>query len=269
MKLNLKSQQFNLLANVRIRVIDKKHNRVVDEVKGSNRVTKQAIMGLIKFLNGEFNPSMPNFVENTNFYIPRYLALGTNNPAVINPGVSTFVTVNDTKLLDELPPRIKLTQRNTIENRYTAPYIKLIIRCYVQNELYLDSGVDSATIREAGLFSDYQGDNCLARIVLPKSIVKTKDMVLDVTWELTLISLESENQPYVDDEADKTHLIELVTESQGKSENDYTPETWKQFNLQMQTAQAVISYPNASEELVMFTYNNLTAAVNELVPATA
>lgn len=59
------------------------------------------------------------------------------------------------------------------------------------------------TIREAGLFSRATGNNCLFRITFD-DITKTEDIVLEVNWTITIISIDSQNQPYED--VDKTDL---------------------------------------------------------------
>lgn len=180
------SFQFGMKNNVRIRVFDK-DNHIVSEQYRSNMCTKLALMGIIKFINGEFNESMPNLMSQLEYYRPRYLAVGTNQATVINEGVTTIVNVNDSKLLTEISPRIRLTQRNIIESRYTDPFMKLTIRCLIPTTYY-----NGETIREVGLFSKETGDNCFARIVLTEPINKTEDMVIDVTWEITVISLTTQ-----------------------------------------------------------------------------
>lgn len=180
------SFQFGMRNNVRVRVFDK-DNHIVSEQYRSNMCTKLALMGIIKFINGEFNESMPNLMSQLEYYRPRYLAVGTNQATVINEGVTTIVNVNDSKLLTEIPPRIRLTQRNIIESRYTDPFMKLTIRCLIPTTYY-----NGETIREVGLFSKETGDNCFARIVLTEPINKTEDMVIDVTWEITVISLTTQ-----------------------------------------------------------------------------
>lgn len=186
--------------NVRLTKRDATTGRILHNVEGHNRVTKMAIMGIIRFCNGEFNDTTPLTILN---YIPRYLALGSNTAGTINPGVTSEVTVNDSKLLSEIMSdtgenmRIKLTQRN-IENRYTNPYIKLTIRCFIPVDRFVGE-----KIGEAGLFTDEIGNNCWARITF-EPFTKELNTVVDVTWEITVVSMESSNQPY--EEVDKDSL---------------------------------------------------------------
>lgn len=184
----------NMNVNVRLSMRNKDTGEILHTVEGHNRVTKMAIMGLIRFCNGEFNDTTPLTILN---YIPRYLALGSNTAGTINPGVSSEVTVNDSKLLSEIldntgkPMRIKLTQRN-IENRYTNPYIKLTIRVFIPVDQFVGE-----KLGEAGLFTDTSGNNCWARITF-EPFTKEMNTVVDVTWEITIVSMESSNQPYED-----------------------------------------------------------------------
>ena len=182
----LMNSSTNMNINVRLAMRDINTGEILHTVEGHNRVTKMAVMGLIRFCNGEFNDTTPLRILN---YIPRYLALGSNIAGTINPGVSAEVTINDSKLLSEISPRIKLTQRN-IENRYTNPYAKLIMKVFVPVDQFIGE-----RIGEAGLFTDKMGNNCWARITF-EPFVKEANTVIDVTWEITIVSMESSNQPY-------------------------------------------------------------------------
>lgn len=261
------SVQAEIKANVYITQRNKRTGRVIKEVIGSNRVTKLALMGLIKFTNGEFNPSSPEYMEFHKKYIPSYLALGTNITTEINEGVSSIVEVNDAKLLSEIVDksngsslRIKLPQRNIINNRYTDPYIKLTIKCYIPETQF-----NGEVIREAGLFTDSTGNNCWARIALPDPITKTDDSVLDIVWELTFVSMESTSQPYEDSNGLKGQLFKLITDNLGKIENQYTAESWKVFSYELNLSNAVYYYNSAIDEVIQDRITDLTKAIEGLV----
>lgn len=195
----LKTQDavFNIGVNVDIKGINKKTGEIVVHRRGHNRCLKLQLMGLAKFLNGEYNKSNPQATYYD--WIPRYLALGTNLAAYDSgTGVTTIVDINDTKLLNEISPRLALPERNIIINKSTQAYVQLVINTYVPEELY-----NGQTIREAGLFSKATGNNCLFRITFD-DITKTEDIVLEVNWTITIISIDSQNQPY--EEVDKTDL---------------------------------------------------------------
>lgn len=170
-----------ILPRFNVRIIRRTANgRELDRREGKNRVTKLALMGIIRMINGEFTNKTPEDIDN---YVPHYLALGSNSGDNINPGVTSAVTVNDSKLLHEISPRIKLTQRNIIENRETNPFIKLTIRVFIPVDQYVGE-----TIGEAGLFTKESGNNCWARIAF-EPIQKQANEVLDVTWEITVMSV--------------------------------------------------------------------------------
>lgn len=166
--------------NVRICRRDAKTGRIIEKREGKNRVTKLALMGIVRMINGEFNSTTP---EDINDYIPKYLALGSNRAGGINPGVTSEVTVNDSKLLDEISPRILLTQKNILENRLTNPFIKLTIKVFIPVDMFVGE-----SIGEAGLFAKKTGNNCWARIAFDP-IIKNPNEVFDVTWEITVMSV--------------------------------------------------------------------------------
>lgn len=195
----LKTQDavFNIGVNVDIKGIDKKTGEIKIHRRGHNRCLKLQLMGLAKFLNGEFNKSNPQATYYD--WIPRYLALGTNLAEYDSgTGVTSIVDINDAKLLNEISPRLALPERNIIINKSTQSYVQLVINTYVPEEMF-----NGQTIREAGLFSKSTGNNCLFRITFD-DITKTEDIVLEVNWTITIISIDSQNQPY--EEVDKTDL---------------------------------------------------------------
>ena len=195
----LKTQDavFNIGVNVDIKGIDKKTGEIKIHRRGHNRCLKLQLMGLAKFLNGEFNKSNPQATYYD--WIPRYLALGTNLAEYDSgTGVTSIVDINDAKLLNEISPRLALPERNIIINKSTQSYVQLVINTYVPEEMF-----NGQTIREAGLFSKSTGNNCLFRITFD-DITKTDDIVLEVNWTITIISIDSQNQPY--EEVDKTDL---------------------------------------------------------------
>lgn len=196
-KLKTQDAVFNVGINVDIKGINKNTGEVEFRRQGHNRCLKTQLMGIVKFLNGEYNASNPQYTYYS--WIPRYLAFGTNEAAYDSgTSVTTDVNINDTKLLNEISPRLPLPERNTIINRSQQSYIQLVINTYVPENMY-----NGQIIREAGLFSKLTGNNCLFRIVFDE-ITKTEDIVLEVNWTISVISINSENQPY--DDVDKTDL---------------------------------------------------------------
>ena len=188
----LMGSQCPMYCNVRIRTRNEKTGRITSERYAKNRVTKLALLGIVRFLNGEFNDTTPDRIYE---YIPRYLALGTNEPSIFSTGVTKNVTVNDSHLLSEITEssvngskesvkRVWIAQRNhnKITSRFSDPFIKLSIGCYISSNNY-----DGQKISEAGLFTKETGNNCWARVTFDP-IIKHNGEVLDITWEITVLS---------------------------------------------------------------------------------
>ena len=195
----LEDAGFTVGINVKLTKRNKNTGRVLETRQGHNTCLKTQLMGIVKWMNGEFNESAP-FLLGAD-WIPRYLGVGTNIATYENVegnSVGTEVNVNDTRLLSEISPRMKLPERNTIVNRSTQRYVQLVISSYLPSEYYNDE-----VIAEAGLFSKESGNNCLFRIVFD-GINKTEDSVIEVDWTISVISIESNNEPY--ESIDKSDL---------------------------------------------------------------
>lgn len=191
-------QDAGFAAGINVRVTKRnRYTGAIQEVReGHNRCLKQQLMGIIKWLNGEFNES--SYLVGWD-WVPRYLAIGTNTAtAGTPPGISTEVTINDTRLLNEISPRMKLPERNKIVNRSSQSYVQLIINTYLPEGVYTNE-----TVGEAGLFSKETGNNCLFRIVFEPFTIDS-DSVVEINWTISVISVESENKPY--EEVDKADL---------------------------------------------------------------
>ena len=169
-KLKMTDAGYTVGVNVRLTKRDKHTGRVLQQVEGHNRCLRMELMGITKFLNGEFNDTSYTQAQD---WIPRYLGLGTNMASVDSDShIKQEVQINDTRLLDEISPRLKLPDRNTVVNRTAQSYVQLVITTYLPEELY-----NGQTIREAGLFSKATGNNCLFRIVFDE-ISKERDSVV-------------------------------------------------------------------------------------------
>ena len=208
--------------NVHIQARNITTGEITYDIQKHNRVMKSSLFSLARVINGEFCTA-DNVTINNNRrfqlynYIPRYLALGSNVALAGRPNntnVSTEVTINDSCLLNELNyPRMKLTQKNLIEDRYNAPYIKLTIKHYIPVTAFVGE-----EIAEAGLFCEETGNNLWARITFPR-FKKDDVTVVDITWEITIISLESTDEPYSD--IDKSGLWLSFQNAFGILENKY------------------------------------------------
>lgn len=191
-------QDAGFAAGINVRITKRnRYTGAIQEVReGHNRCLKQQLMGIVKWLNGEFNES--SYLVGWD-WVPRYLAIGTNTAtAGTPPGISTEVTINDTRLLNEISPRMALPERNKIVNRSSQSYVQLIINTYLPEGVYTNE-----TVGEAGLFSRETGNNCLFRIVFEPFTIDS-DSVVEINWTISVISVESENKAY--EEVDKADL---------------------------------------------------------------
>lgn len=197
---------FNMGVNVCVTKRDKKTGRILQQEKGHNRCLKQTLLGIAKYLNGEFNPTQPLANEENPSYrleddwIPSWLGVGTNIGGYDSgAGVTSEVNINDTKLLSEISPRMRLPERNKLIARNEQSFVQLVINTYLPDELYVGE-----RIAECGLFAQETGNNCLFRIALSEPIVKEVDTVVEVMWTISIVSIDSQNSPYV--EVDKSDL---------------------------------------------------------------
>lgn len=261
-----------ILPQFNVRIIRRTANgREIERREGKNRVTKLALMGIIRMINGEFTNKTPEDIDN---YVPHYLALGSNLGGIINPGVSSSVTVNDSKLLYEIPPRIKLTQRNIIENRETNPFIKLTIRVFVGVDDYVNQ-----TIGEAGLFTKDSGNNCWARIAFDP-IQKMSNEVLDVTWEITVMSVGNTIYPTeitvqpttitITDITQRPIITPFILPSNSTIGNvswESSDESIATFNYRGNEGTSIIVIPNKNGKCIMTarTTNDLIASCEVIV----
>lgn len=190
-KFKIEDGSFTVGINVKLTKRDKNTGRIIETREGHNQCLRTQLMGIAKFLNGDFNPTAPHLQYYD--WIPRYLALGTNiGSSTSGSGITSNVNINDTRLLNEISPRMKLNDRQTIVNHSSQRYVQVVISTYLPENYY--NGYD---IAEAGLFSKESGSNGLFRITFDP-IHKEKDSVVEVSWTISIISVESENQPYVE-----------------------------------------------------------------------
>lgn len=195
-KFSIEDAGFAAGINVRVTKRNKNTGAVQLVREGHNRCLKQQLMGIVKWLNGEFNES--SYLVGWD-WVPRYLAIGTNTAtAGTPPGITTEVSINDTRLLNEISPRMKLPERNKVVNRASQSYVQLIINTYLPEGVYTNE-----TVGEAGLFSRETGNNCLFRIAFEPFTIDS-DSVVEINWTISVISVESENKAY--EEVDKSDL---------------------------------------------------------------
>lgn len=258
----LEDAGFTVGINVKLTKRNKNTGRVLETRQGHNTCLKTQLMGIVKWMNGEFNESAP-FLLGAD-WIPRYLGVGTNIATYENVegnSVGTEVNVNDTRLLSEISPRMKLPERNTIVNRSTQRYVQLVISSYLPSEYYNDE-----TIAEAGLFSKESGNNCLFRIVFD-GINKTEDSVIEVDWTISVISIESNNEPYESiDKSDLRLSMEQLLDLYGQKIPQFKESTDHMKNpaiVQLQNQSASQTQIDEATQTLANDYNNLKDVIIE------
>ena len=258
----LEDAGFTVGINVKLTKRNKNTGRVLETRQGHNTCLKTQLMGIVKWMNGEFNESAP-FLLGAD-WIPRYLGVGTNIATYENVegnSVGTEVNVNDTRLLSEISPRMKLPERNTIVNRSTQRYVQLVISSYLPSEYY-----NNEVIAEAGLFSKESGNNCLFRIVFD-GINKTEDSVIEVDWTISVISIESNNEPYESiDKSDLRLSMEQLLDKKKKKIPQFKESTDHMKNpaiVQLQNQSASQTQIDEATQTLANDYNNLKDVIIE------
>lgn len=258
----LEDAGFTVGINVKLTKRNKNTGRVLETRQGHNTCLKTQLMGIVKWMNGEFNESAP-FLLGAD-WIPRYLGVGTNIATYENVegnSVGTEVNVNDTRLLSEISPRMKLPERNTIVNRSTQRYVQLVISSYLPSEYY-----NNEVIAEAGLFSKESGNNCLFRIVFD-GINKTEDSVIEVDWTISVISIESNNEPYESiDKSDLRLSMEQLLDLYGQKIPQFKESTDHMKNpaiVQLQNQSASQTQIDEATQTLANDYNNLKNVIIE------
>ena len=207
-----KNSQMGILTNVRVRVLDKYTHKTLEEHKVSNNVTKRALQGIVKFLDGQFNASMLNYFDELNNYIPRFVALGTN--------ATTEPTVQDTRLNNEfiingVKQRIKINNSDIL-SQHNTKYVTLTFRTYISDHKY---DTDNNPYNEFGLFCDETKNTLWARVKLDSGVYKTPESILELMWEITVIAPSSDTDSYrmsynyeISDEDNHIHTFAVFIE---------------------------------------------------------
>lgn len=148
-------------------------------------------------------------ISNVLDYAPKYLAVGSNSGELTGAsGTKTAVQITDISLYHEIGTRIKLNRLNSIEDNLNSLNLKLQFEAYIPETMFVGE-----TIREMALMLDSSGFNAFARIT-GFEINKTKpDVVIQVIWEISVISIETSSR-YVP--LNKTNLITSIDKAINK-----------------------------------------------------
>lgn len=181
--------------NVNIRVL-RTDGTMVRETAVKNRVLREyGIYSYIRFILGSFNnDSLWDYKQ----YVPKYLAVGSNvAPLTGAPGTETAVKFTDISLFHEIDDtsvtgepiennRIKLNRANYVSDSDEDDYLKVQYEAYIPENRFVGH-----EIGELALMTDKVGWNAYARVTGFPSFVKQPGEVIQVIWEITVISVES------------------------------------------------------------------------------
>lgn len=180
---------------VNVRIMHKKTDgQLLHEYEVKNRVTKPiALYSVARFWLGDFANNLLSAQQGD--YLPKYLAIGSNEGEMTGAqGTTTSVLVTDRSLyheLDDTPrlgetPRIRVSRANYIEDDGDNDWLKIQYEAYVPEDRY-----ENMKIGELGLMTRQTGWNAFARVTGFEPFIKVPHSVLYVTWEITIVSVES------------------------------------------------------------------------------
>ena len=186
--------------------------RRLHETSVKNMVLKEyGLYSYVRWLIGSFHNG--SLVDNGQ-YVPQYLAVGSNT-APLNgaPNTDTAVKITDVSLFHELDDtsvtgepasknRIPLNRANYIEDVENQNWLKVQYEAYIPEDRFVNE-----TIGELALMTMPTGWNAYARVTGFEPFVKVPNSVVQVIWEITIISVESSERfvPPI-----KTYLREAI-----------------------------------------------------------
>lgn len=189
-----------LMCPVNVKIIRKNSDgSLISETDVKNMVLKTyGLYSYVRFILGSFNNGS---IYDYKQYVPKYLAVGSNSyPLTGAPGTDTAVQITDISLFHELDDtavtgepiennRIKLNRANYIEDNEKDNYLKIQYEAYIPEDRFVGQ-----TIGEMALMTMSTGWNAFARITGFEPFKKEPNTVIEVIWEITIISIESSNR---------------------------------------------------------------------------
>lgn len=165
MEMNIQESALNITGNVTIKV--KKGDAVIKTTKQNNMVTIQFLLGLARFVRGDFK----GFVDASSDFIPLYLGVGLGTD--LNNDRNRF------KLVNELPV---ITRFDAVGNKIEikeSKFVSLTISSYVPSSI-----VGGLELKEFGLFYTRTPDSptLLARVEDIDATRLADDESLQIDW---------------------------------------------------------------------------------------
>lgn len=208
----LKSRN-NIVFPVNVSILRKTTSgKLLGATTAKNMILKEyGLYSYIRFLLGSFsNGSIWDYKQ----YVPKYLAVGSNSGELTGaPGTKTTVKITDTSLYHELDDseethepiennRIKLNRANYIEDSAEQNYLKIQYEAYIPENRFVGQ-----QIGELALMTQQTGWNAFARISNFEPFIKEPNTVVQIIWEISVISVESNNRF---EGLDKKYLKEAI-----------------------------------------------------------
>lgn len=198
---------------VNVKILQKSTDgTILNEYVEKNMILKEfGLYSWVRFIIGDFHN---NSLIDEGQYIPRYLAVGSNTaPRTGAEGTDTTVKITDISLYHEINDsdvtgepitknRIKLNRANYIEDNEDQPYLKVQYEAYIPEDRFVGQ-----EIGELALMTRDTGWNAFARLTGFPPFIKEPNTVVQVIWEITIISVESSTRfvPPI-----KTYLKEAI-----------------------------------------------------------
>lgn len=195
--------------NVCIRHLDADSGKVLSRQYTHNRVLKYfGLYSWFRFIQNDF---FNNSIRvDPSYYIPQYLAVGTNAGVRTGPlNTSTVVKVEDTGLYHEIirdstdQGRIPITSQNLIEDRAGQDYLKITYIVNIPKDRFVNE-----TIGELGLMTTEDQHTAFARVTGFDPILKIPNTIVQVIWEISVRSIETLDDPFRP--VSKEHLLECI-----------------------------------------------------------
>lgn len=174
--------------------------KIIKQTGVKNRVLRElGVYSYVRWITGAFNNDASLWDQKQ--YVPKYLAIGSNQaPLTGAPGTSTAVQFSDISLFHEINDveatgiplernRIKLNRASYISDSDEDDYIKIQYEAYVPEDRFVGE-----TIGEMALMTMPTGWNAFARITGFTPFVKEPNTVIQVIWEISIISIESSSR---------------------------------------------------------------------------
>lgn len=187
----MSTTQMGMYANVHIIRHNMKKGGIVQHINAKNKITSYGLTSIAKMLNGDYVYVSPDEI---NLYVPNYVAVGTvDNDITDNSSIHGSYSVQYTDralraeyfVTDNVRQRLPIVQKNTTFAQNES-FVTLEMKSYIMEDQMVNYN-----IREIGLFTDSDGNTCIARVILPENsmFIKEAGDVVDIIWKIVVASV--------------------------------------------------------------------------------